>query len=254
MRQFGIIQVASAPIRSTDSDRAEIVSQLLFGEAVEIIHVDTPWIKIKCEHDSYEGYMDRKQVIFLSEDEFNTWKTVPKTRLLSRTIQVASSDGPEWIYQGSLIPSAYVNGFKLHHKTYTVLSTPFELTRHTSIVELAQSYLNTPYLWGGRSITGIDCSGYTQIVYAMYHFSLPRDASQQALVGKEIPFQDAQAGDLAFFHNSKKSIIHVGILTGMGSILHASGKVREDVLDEKGIFRKDFNDYTHQLTYIRRYI
>lgn len=253
MAQFGITQVASAPVRAENSDRAEIVTQLLFGEAVEIIELDSPWLKIRCIHDNYEGYMDKKQLIHLDQDQYEGWMKQEKTRLLNRSIQISSVDGPEWIYQGSLLPANYSSGFMLGDKKYNVLATPFELSRNASIIEIAQSYLNTPYLWGGRSVTGIDCSGYTQIVFAMFNKAIPRDASQQVLEGNEVHFNDIQAGDLAFFHNSTGKVIHVGILTGMGTILHASGKLREDKFDEKGIYRTDIAKHTHNLTCIRRY-
>lgn len=253
MQLFGIAHTATIPLRASDSDRAEIVSQLLFGESVEVLEKNSPWTKVKCLHDGYEGFVDEKQFVFVSKDVFNKWNTIPKTRLAQRAIQILSEDGPEWIYQGSLLPKNYGSAFDLAEKKYTVVSTPFELTRNKSIIEVAQDYLNTPYLWGGRSITGIDCSGYTQIIFAQFNKTLKRDASQQVKEGTEIAFKDIQAGDLAFFHNSKGNIIHVGILTGMGTILHASGKVREDKIDPKGIYREDRKTYTHELTCVRRY-
>jgi hypothetical protein len=254
MALFGIAHTALIPLRASDSDRAEIVSQLLFGESVEVLEKNSPWIKVKCIHDGYEGFVDEKQFIFVSKDVFDAWQAISKTRLAQRAIQVQSEDGPEWIYQGSLLPTNYTSGFSLATKKYNVLSTPFELIRNNSIIEVAQGYLNTPYLWGGRSITGIDCSGYTQIVFAQFNKALKRDASQQVEEGIEIAFNAIQAGDLAFFHNAKGKVIHVGILTGMGTILHASGKVREDKIDPKGIYREDSKTYTHELTCVRRYI
>lgn len=253
MQLFGIAHTATIPLRASDSDRAEIVSQLLFGEGVEVLEKNSPWTKVKCLHDGYEGFVDEKQFIFVSEDIYNDWHATPKTRLVQRAIQIQSEDGPEWIYQGSLLPQQYASGFSIASKKYHVISTPFELSRNNSIIDIAQGYLNTPYLWGGRSITGIDCSGYTQIVFAQFNKTLKRDASQQVEEGFEIKFNDIQAGDLAFFHNTKGKVIHVGILTGMGTILHASGKVREDRIEPKGIYREDRKMYTHELTCIRRY-
>jgi gamma-D-glutamyl-L-lysine dipeptidyl-peptidase len=254
MAQYGIVHSATSPVREKDSDRSEIVTQLLFGEGVLIESINSPWALIECLHDGYKGYVDYKQLIILEEEDFKQWNTTKKIRLLSRAIQILSSDGPEWIYQGSLLPIGYSNGFKLGEKSYSLVSSPFELARNTSIIELAQNYINTPYLWGGRSITGIDCSGYTQIILAAFNISVQRDASQQAKEGTAVSFEDIQAGDLAFFHNSKGNVIHVGILTGLGTILHASGKVREDQFTEKGIYRKDFGKLTHNLTCIRRFL
>ncbi len=254
MKKFGLIQVAAAPVRASDSDTAEIVTQLLFGEAIELITDGNPWVKIRCQHDGYEGYMDTKQIEYLSDSEYTHWKTLPKTRLTQHCIQLQSPDGPEWIFRGAFLPSSSPeSGFRLGSRSYEVLHFPKELARNTNSIETAMGYLNTPYLWGGRSVTGIDCSGYTQIVFAFMGVDLLRDASQQATQGETVEFADSKPGDLAFFHNTKGKIIHVGILTGTGTILHASGKVREDQFDQSGIFRKDLNKYTHNLTLIRRY-
>lgn len=252
MTDFGLIHVSIAPVRAEGSDRAEMVTQLLFGEGVEILSIEKPWAHIRCLHDGYTGYMDYKQFIRLSEEEKHEWSNAATFRLTQRTLALKTAEGPDWIYQGSVLPVGFETGFRLGKLKFEPLQNLGTLSRNTSIIDVAQSYLNTPYLWGGRSITGIDCSGFTQIVYSLMGISLKRDASQQVEMGDEIDINVVKAGDLAFFHNSKGKIIHVGIATGLGTILHASGKIREDKLDEKGIFREDTKEYSHQLNCIKR--
>jgi cell wall-associated NlpC family hydrolase len=101
--------------------------------------------------------------------------------------------------------------------------------------KLVLPWLNAPYLWGGRTPLGVDCSGFTQVIYKMMGIDLPRDAWQQAQEGKPVrKFSEAEPGDLAFFNN-KEDIVHVGILLGNDQIIHASGRVKIDKIDKKGV-------------------
>jgi len=114
-------------------------------------------------------------------------------------------------------------------------------------------YLNAPYLWGGRSPFGIDCSGFTQVIYKLNGFKLPRDASQQATIGETLSFiEESESGDLAFFDNEEGNIIHVGIMLENNNIIHASGKVRIDKIDHQGIFNSETNTYSHRLRLIKK--
>jgi len=110
-------------------------------------------------------------------------------------------------------------------------------------------------LWGGRSPFGIDCSGFTQMVYKLCGMPLKRDAWMQAEQGQDIHLLDeTQPGDLAFFDNEEGRIIHVGILTTKNRIIHASGKVRLDSIDHQGIFNSETKRYTHNLRLLKRLI
>ena len=122
------------------------------------------------------------------------------------------------------------------------------------MVECAIKLLNTPYRWGGKSIMGIDCSALVQLCAKVAGFKLPRDASQQVNHGNTINIiSEAKAGDIAFFKNENNRITHVGILLSNEKIIHASGKVRIDSFDSKGIYNKDLKEYTHKLYIIKRF-
>ena len=249
---FGIIQVAHAPLRGATNDASEMVSQLLFGESLEILEQQNQWIRIRCYHDQYEGWMDVKQAYLCDEKQQQYWRKIAQHRLLEHSKLFNTDLGQHVIYRGSLMPVDYSSGFSLGKTFYNPQEKNMPLSRNTSVIEIAQSYLNTPYLWGGRSATGIDCSGYTQMVFAFLGKSIPRDASQQIQTGTVINFTDAQAGDLAFFQNPSGKIIHVGILTGQGTILHAHGVVTEDFIKSDGIYKKHDFSKSHELHSIKR--
>lgn len=250
--KYGIIRVAHAPIRANNSDKEEIVTQLLFGEGLEILETSSPWVKIRCMHDSYEGWIDEKQFYTNEDDAFFWWKKLATRRIMEHSIAFSSNDGIVHLYRGSLVPEDYFNGFQLGEQNFTALKKDQTLQRNQSVVEIAQMYLNTPYLWGGRSATGIDCSGFTQMVFAFTGKDLPRDASQQVEQGKNVAFREIEAGDLAYFVNLNGKVIHVGILTGQGTILHAHGKVVEDFIREDGIYKKESGLKSHNLFIIKR--
>ena len=127
--------------------------------------------------------------------------------------------------------------------------------KKAKLLEIASLYLNAPYLWGGKTPFGIDCSGFTQLVYKLCGYSLLRDARDQATQGEVLSFiEESEPGDLAFFDNEEGSIVHVGIIMNDYNIIHAHGKVRIDTLDHSGIYNNDLNKHTHSLRYIKKII
>lgn len=228
------------PLRGTPSHKSEQVSQLIYGESAKVIERDMDWLKVKMDFDGYEGWVEEKLAT-------NLVKSSEKRRMcmgFERLIRVSGDS--IWLSTGSEVSSDY-----LENGDFTVATN--EELDNLNLIELAAQFIGSPYLWGGRTFLGIDCSGLVQIVFKSFGVNLPRDASQQIEYGENVSFLGhAQAGDLAFFNNKDGNISHVGILIDSSNIIHASGSVRVDPIDQQGIFNKQFNSYTHQLRLIKR--
>jgi len=252
---FAICNLAIIPLRAEPSDRSEIVSQVLFGEHFEILETQNQWAKIKLEFDDYEGWVDSKQYQIISEKNFKE---------LSKDAIIMNADLVEYVSNPSNILLPIPLGASLSFLNHSEINTDgfeFEGMRVSGIKEKAQlittayMYLNAPYLWGGKTPFGIDCSGFTQMVYKLNGYKLLRDASQQATQGEALSFiEESEPGDLAFFDNEEGKIIHVGIMMENNYIIHASGKVRIDRLDHLGIYNAEQNRHTHRLRVIKKII
>lgn len=230
-----VASVSVVPVRFEGSDRAEIITQVLYGESVEILSQEGNWVHIKMDFDGYEGWADAKQFKIILDENISESKI---SLVMQPFLEYGFGDEKLLLSIGSEIES-------------DVVETVVANTRGF-IADTAQKFLNVPYLWGGRSFFGIDCSGFTQIVYKVSGIKIPRDAYQQAEVGQVLDFiEEAQAGDLAFFENEEGRITHVGIMLEDRKIIHAHGKVRIDELDSVGIFNKDQNKHTHKLRFIK---
>ena len=246
--KYGISNTAIVPMRIEAVDQAEMVNQILFGEHFKVLEVQKKWSKVRLSHDSYEGWVCNKQWVEIEEDIYKEVSTITIDIL-----DVISKDHHQPIVIGSILPS-YKSGYALiNNEMYKFDGlTTAGFTNKKKLVENALMYLNAPYLWGGRSPLGIDCSGFTQMVYRLQGIDLPRDACQQAEVGKTLSFvKEAEAGDLVYFDNNKGRITHVGIILDNNHIIHASGKVRIDKIDQKGIFNKELGTHTHKLSLIK---
>ena len=252
---FAICNLALIPLRIEPSDRSEIVSQVLFGEHFEIIETQNQWSKIRLHFDDYVGWIDSKQYQIISEKNFND---------LSKDAIILNSDLVEYVTNSSTILLPITLGASLtflHHSEINIDSFEFEGMRisgvkpKSDLITTAYTYLNAPYLWGGKTPFGIDCSGFTQMVYKLNGYKLLRDASQQSTQGDALSFiEESEAGDLAFFDNEEGKIIHVGIIMENNYIIHASGKVRIDRLDHLGIYNAELNRHTHRLRVIKKII
>ena len=253
--QFGQCHLSVIPVRADHLDSAEMVTQVLLGEVFLVTAFHNQWRKIKLAHDGYEGWIDEKQMISISEEDFNEIQLEKKhsyaicqdAESQKRTIQLV---------KGSLLPYFNNQNFQIGQENFYIDSRPYykENINREDISAIALEYLETPYLWGGRTPFGIDCSGFSQIVYKLAGISLKRDASQQVQQGKKVNLLYAQTGDLAFFINENKKIHHVGILLADDKIIHAAGKVRIDSLDEKGIYNNQAGKYTHKLHSVNTYL
>jgi len=247
-----ISRLSVCPIRSKPNDTAEMVSQLLFGERVEIIEkYKNNWWKVRCLNDDYKGWMDPKQLVSIAEEDvsaaialemsqpiwcdgLSTYITIG-AELLHYDGMTAKIAGHNYRYSGQAIHSHQVNRSSVY------------------LEKLVRKWLNTPYLWGGRSPFGIDCSGFTQVVFKCLGYSLLRDSSQQVQQGETVDFiEQAQVGDLAFFSKDSDQITHVGIMLTGRQLIHASGAVRTDPIDHYGIYNNELEQYTHRLKIIKR--
>lgn len=250
--KYGISNIAIVPMRAEPSDKAEMVNQILFGEHFKVLESRKKFSKIRLAHDSYEGWICNKQWIEIQEDIYKTLDKEVAT-ITTDILDIITKDHHQPIVIGSILPS-YKSGHALiNNEMYQFdgLTTP-GFVKKEKLVENALMYLNAPYLWGGRSPLGIDCSGFTQMVYRLQGIDLPRDAYQQAEVGTTLSFvEESEPGDLAFFDNTEGKIIHVGIILEDNHIIHASGKVRIDRIDQQGIFNTEAGNHTHNLRLIK---
>jgi gamma-D-glutamyl-L-lysine dipeptidyl-peptidase len=248
--KYGYCIVSISPVRFEASDRAEMVTQLLFGEIVTVEEMKSPWMKITSFADNYHGYVDHKHIRFLTEKELNRW--MDGLSVMPDLIRKIDTPwGNQHIFKGSYIPFEQTESFNIGQDQFRI-ETHQVHTLKSDAFEIALEYLNAPYLWGGKTPFGIDCSGLTQMVFRFMDINLPRDASQQIDYGSAIVFEDIEKGDVAFFNNADGRIIHVGIADGNGSIIHASGMVRIDRLNENGIVHANSGELTHTLHSIKR--
>jgi len=253
--RYGISELTIVPIRSNDDDKAEMISQVLFGEHFQIIESKKKWSYIKLAHDEYKGWICNKQWIEISKETYLELDKKEK-KFTTNIIDVIQQENNQLIVMGSILPFYHKEAVTVGVKKYKFTGTYTNgYTEIDNLINNAQIYLKSPYLWGGRSPFGIDCSGFVQIVYRLNNIKLPRDAHQQVEYGTEIiSVKSSKKGDLGFFSNKEGNINHVGIILENNYIIHASGEVRIDILDEKGILNRDKNIYTHKLEKIKRII
>lgn len=237
--------VPVCPLRSEPSHRAEMVSQILFGESASVLEISGDFSKIKMDFDGYEGWVQSTQLT-AADTNF------PLLGYAVENGYLKFKDQPMFISAGTpVLQSAAIGRFPVDYSAILFKKNiPFT---GKSIQKLANPYINASYLWGGRSAFGVDCSGFAQQIFKFFDVDLPRDAYQQALVGDAVDFlEEVVSGDLAFFDNEEGRIVHVGILLDKAHVLHSSGKVRMDKIDAQGIVNVDTGMRTHSLRIIKR--
>ena len=245
------------PVRNQPSENAGLETQILFGETFEILSTQPRWCRVKCHYDGYEGWIDEKLAGKFADRDVENWKQgegvivqksfTPVVRDDDSTTQLLSA-GSRVVFNENAR-----NAFSVGDELFYWQGKP-SLAK-ISPIDVARGFMNAPYLWGGRTFYGVDCSGLVQVAYKAAGIYLPRDASEQIHHGTVVSFvEEAAPGDLAFFDDEEGNIVHVGICLGSGRILHASGSVHIDALDHQGIYHLRRRVYTHHLRVIKRVI
>lgn len=237
------------PLRAEPSHRSEMVSQVLFGETFLIVEEGIDFVKIRLTETRYEGWIQKHQFGPLHLSYANSDSIVD----IDGAVAV-SEDKSIVLVPGTTVSATTIHigdyAFKIEGKLRKPVLEDFDL----EFPKLIQYYLHAPYMWGGRSIYGIDCSGFSQAVFKHFGISILRDAYQQAESGTAVDFlPEIKVGDLAFFDNDQGKITHVGVMMDNETIIHASSQIRIDKMDSQGIFNAEQNRYTHKLRIVKRY-
>ena len=239
---FGICNLNTIPVRKEKSSKSELTTQLIYGEIYKVLKKDKKWYHIEISDDNYKGWINYSQFFEISKDTFNNILNTKPILLQEISKEIETLDGKMLLSIGAKISSTKA----LNHS----LNKPYN-QKQTTIAQTAMKYLNTTYLWGGKTNNGIDCSGFSQMVFKLNGVNILRDANQQANQGKEIDFSSIEEGDLAFF--GEKKVTHVGIILKNKKIIHAFGKVRIDFLKKNGILNVETNKISHKLIKTVRY-
>lgn len=252
-----LVTISVANIRSQPKHSAELATQALMGTPLTVLKEEDGWFLVQTP-DQYVAWIDRAGIQLLSEAELEAWYRAPKlvfTDLVGYVWETA--DGKEMVSDlvaGDLL--TIENESSSHYfislpdkrkgwvsKSQSQLWENWIATRNTNpetLINTAKQMMGTPYLWGGTSIKGMDCSGFTKTIFYLNGQIIPRDASQQINEGELIDadknWEKLQVGDLLFFgekatEEKKERVVHVGMWIGNGEFIHARGLVRISSFD-----------------------
>lgn len=241
--RWGLSRLPLIPLRAEPSERSEMVTQAVYGERMVVLEQQSDWSRVQLSDDGYRGWCTTKMITFCTKE---TWDVMALTdvRCVTQPISACFCAGDTL-----LLPA----GSRLFPEDVILNEKEREPRPLLNPSDVAKRFLHAPYLWGGKSILGMDCSGLVQLSFLLTGIMLPRDAGQQVLLGEQLlSLDDALPGDLAFFANEAGRLVHVGLVIANGCVIHASGSVRIDLLDKEGIFNGDTKSYSHHLSQLRR--
>lgn len=253
MQEYGICRLSIVPLRAYGKEQAEMCSQLLFGEYYTVLQrsENGNWLKIQCQPDNYIGWIDHLHHTPISEEHWSSL-AMSSYGILTAPGQLKFKQFMLNLLQGSLLPYRPDDLFPEAIPQQLTIASGAQQGDFMKLKAICESFLGAPYLWGGKTMYGIDCSGLVQIAFRCCGYFLPRDASQQITVGTEVAsLEQVVPGDLCFFKKDNK-INHVGILLNNSDIIHASGYVKVGKIDSAGIIDQERLKLTHHLCGIRR--
>ena len=265
-----IILHSIVPMRSEASEAAEQLTQLLFGETCTILEEKPRWKRVKSDLDGQTGWVDFKMISPMSSEEYAAyhprWRDAEAKVGFPVAFAMSVNNGQTIpLTMGTRLPGYKdgefeVLGVKFRIQPEMVVIKPLALTPE-NLMQVTRFLLNVPYLWGGKSALGMDCSGFTQIVHSLFGHNLLRNAREQITQGRKISsLRSVKPGDLAFFDHGDGRITHVGLLLDSERVMHCSGRIKIEKIDQSGIWSVELADasqpegvLTHQLVGIRRY-
>ena len=272
MVEYVIANATVVPVRENPSEGAEQLTQLLFAEPCEVLDRLPRWTKIRSTLDGQEGWVDFKMVSPASSLIASSPHRLEAVVAAPMAAATPMDGGADLLLTlGTPLPNYSHGTFEVLGQQYLIDPTCVNNTTQllnsdlsraellNNVCAIAQTLLNAPYLWGGKNAMGMDCSGFTQVVYATQGINLLRNAREQMTQGELVPsLAEAQPGDLAFFDHADRdpkatNISHVGLLLSPTEIIHCSGCVHIDTIDEQGIHLPD-GELTHHLVQIKRYL
>lgn len=247
--QYGVCHLSIVPIRISPDDTMEMVSQLLYGEHFKVLEQRKKWSRVRVAYDGCEGWVLNNQITFISEEDFEHLNSQRTSKIASDIISHICTEDKMLlpVLLGSMVSSANLLGHIFEGGSID------EQLQKEHLAAIALLYIKAPFQKGGKTPFGIDCSGFTQMVYKINGYELKRDAESQSKQGEALSFiEESEPGDLAFFDNNEGIIDHVGIILEDNYIIHVNGHVRIDRIDHTGIFNTEEKLYTHKLRVIKK--